>query len=65
MRGFYGIAALLSGIAASLLVVTSILVYEGWLPLADVDNFSATQLAAFGVLFIVVAIGLSYMGNKE
>jgi hypothetical protein len=65
MKGLFGLVAILSGIAASLLVVASILVYEGWIPLSYVDNFTATELAAFGVLFIVVAIAAAYVEKRE
>ncbi len=55
----FHILAVVLGIAASLLAVLAVAIYEGYIPLSYVDNVSATELGTFAALAVVAAIGVS------
>lgn len=64
-RGMYHTLALIFGIVGSVLAVLAVLVYEGWLSPAQVDNFTDVELGAFAVLSITAAIASSIAEKRE
>lgn len=58
-------AAILLGIAATLLVILAIAVYYGYIDATLVDNLTSGELGTFGVLAIGGAVGCEYASRKH
>lgn len=58
------IAAIVLGVAASVLAVMAVTVYEGYFPADWADHISADELGGLSALAVVAAIGASW-AEKE
>lgn len=65
MKGIYHTLAIVLGIAGSVLAVLAVLVYEGWLTTALVDNFTDVELGAFSALSITGAIAARFAEKTD
>ncbi len=63
-NGSWRFAAVLLGIAATLLVILAVAVFYGYLPSSLVDNLTPGELGTFGVLAIGGAVGCEYASHK-
>lgn len=61
-RAFHLVAVIL-GIAASLLAVLAVAVYEGYFPSSYVDSLTPGELGGLSALAVVGAIGCGYAGR--
>jgi uncharacterized membrane protein YGL010W len=64
-KNLYFLVAVLLGILASVLLVLSVAVFEGYIPTTFVDNLTYGELGTFAFLAIVGAIGMGYLERAE
>lgn len=60
----FHLLAIVFGIAASLLAVLAVAEYEAYIPVADVDNLTSTELGTLSALSVVAALGFGYVAKS-
>ena len=60
----YALIAVLLGIAASLLAVMAVAVYEGYITSSWADNLTDGELGFLSALAVVGAVGMGYVAEK-
>lgn len=60
----FHLIAVLFGIAASLLAIAAVAVYEGYLPESTVDNLTSGELGVLAALSVAAAVGFAEIGER-